>query len=85
MVRLRVESYAGMIFASFNHDIEPLTDFLGPAMKWMDLFMKQGLATRCRPPPRTVFAFPATGKSSWKIPPTAITSRSSISRFKLGR
>ncbi len=62
MVRLRVESYAGMIFASFNHDIEPLTDFLGPAMKWMDLFMKQGLATRCRPPPRTVFAFPATGK-----------------------
>lgn len=81
MVRLRVESYAGMIFASFNHDIEPLTDFLGPAMKWMDLFMKQGLATRCRPPPRTVFAFPATGKSSWKIPPTAITSRSFISRF----
>jgi phenylpropionate dioxygenase-like ring-hydroxylating dioxygenase large terminal subunit len=40
MVRLRTESYAGMIFASFNPQIEPLTDFLGPTMKWMDLFMK---------------------------------------------
>lgn len=39
---LRVESYAGMVFATFKDDIEPLVDFLGPAKKWMDLFMKQG-------------------------------------------
>ncbi len=42
LVKLRVEEYAGMIFATFKDDIEPLVDFLGPAKKWMDLFMKQG-------------------------------------------
>ncbi|WP_461585056.1 aromatic ring-hydroxylating oxygenase subunit alpha [Tepidiphilus sp. HLB4] len=42
LVSLRVEEYAGMIFASFKNDIEPLVDYLGPAKKWMDLFMKQG-------------------------------------------
>jgi hypothetical protein len=45
-----------MIFATFNRQMEPLTDFLGPAMKWMDLFMKQGRATRCRRPPPTASA-----------------------------
>ena len=40
--RLRTESYAGMIFATFNDEIEPLEDFLGPVRKWIDLFMKQG-------------------------------------------
>jgi len=39
---LRVETYQGMIFATFNNDIEPLEDFLGGAKKWIDLFMKQG-------------------------------------------
>ncbi|MFX7620849.1 aromatic ring-hydroxylating dioxygenase subunit alpha, partial [Acinetobacter baumannii] len=39
---LRAESYNGMIFASFNQEIEPLSDFLGHAKKWIDLFMKQG-------------------------------------------
>ncbi|WP_028311663.1 aromatic ring-hydroxylating oxygenase subunit alpha [Derxia gummosa] len=39
---LRVEQYAGMVFATFKADIEPLVDYLGPAKKWMDLFMKQG-------------------------------------------
>lgn len=38
---LRTESYAGMIFATFNKDIEPLVDYLGGAKKWIDLFMKQ--------------------------------------------
>src|SRR6202030_785129 len=32
---LRVEEYAGLIFASFRPDIEPLTDFLGGAKKWI--------------------------------------------------
>lgn len=40
--RLRVESYAGMIFATFKQDIEPLEDFLGDAKLWIDRFMKQG-------------------------------------------
>jgi phenylpropionate dioxygenase-like ring-hydroxylating dioxygenase large terminal subunit len=40
--RLRTESYNGMVFATFNHEIEPLVDFLGPVTKWIDLFMKQG-------------------------------------------
>ena len=42
LVSLRVETYAGLIFASCKPDIEPLADFLGPAKKWIDLFMKQG-------------------------------------------
>lgn len=42
LLRLRTESYAGMIFATFNEDAEPLVDFLGPVTKWIDLFMKQG-------------------------------------------
>ncbi|WP_252108067.1 MULTISPECIES: aromatic ring-hydroxylating dioxygenase subunit alpha [unclassified Halomonas] len=39
---LRTETYNGMIFATFNDDIEPLEEFLGAAKKWIDLFMKQG-------------------------------------------
>lgn len=42
LVSLRVEEYNGMIFASFDRDIAPLTEWLGPAKKWIDLFMKQG-------------------------------------------
>ena len=42
LLKLRTESYQGMIFATFNEDIEPLEDFLGGAKKWIDLFMKQG-------------------------------------------
>ena len=42
LISLRTEEYNGMIFATFRDDIEPLTDFLGPAKKWIDLFMKQG-------------------------------------------
>ena len=40
--QLRTETYAGMIFATFNEEIESLSDFLGPVKKWIDLFMKQG-------------------------------------------
>ncbi|MCJ8507111.1 Rieske 2Fe-2S domain-containing protein [Rhizobium lemnae] len=40
---LRTESYNGMIFATFNDEIEPLVDFLGPEVcRYIDLFMKQG-------------------------------------------
>ena len=41
--RLRVESYQGMVFATFNDDAEPLVDFLGDGVRrYIDLFMKQG-------------------------------------------
>ncbi|WP_063036118.1 aromatic ring-hydroxylating oxygenase subunit alpha [Nocardia grenadensis] len=40
--KLRTESYGGMVFATFDQDIEPLADFLGDAKLWIDRFMKQG-------------------------------------------
>lgn len=40
--KLRVEIFEGMIFATFDHDAEPLEDFLGNAKPWIKLFMKQG-------------------------------------------
>ena len=33
LIRLRVESYAGMVFATFKDDIEPLVDYLGPCQE----------------------------------------------------
>lgn len=38
---LRVEEYNGLIFATFDDTIQSLDSFLGPAKKWIDLFMKQ--------------------------------------------
>lgn len=38
---LRHESYQGLVFATFNNDIEPLEQHLGAAKKWIDLFVKQ--------------------------------------------
>ena len=63
LVSLRTESYAGMIFATFKDDIEPLVDFLGPARKWMDLFMKQGAGYGIKVPGEHRFRFPG----NWKI------------------
>lgn len=43
LLRLRTESYQGMVFATFNQDAPPLVDFLGPEVcRYIDLFMKQG-------------------------------------------
>lgn len=63
LVSLRTEHYAGMIFATFNHHIEPLEDFLGAAKKWMDLFMKQGAGYPIKTGPAHRFRFPG----NWKI------------------
>lgn len=60
---LRVESYAGMIFASFNPDVEPLDDFLGDAKVWMDLFMKQGAGFPVKTQGEHCFRF----RGNWKI------------------
>ncbi|MEV0032556.1 aromatic ring-hydroxylating dioxygenase subunit alpha [Nocardia sp. NPDC050793] len=61
--RLRVESYAGMIFASFDPDIEPLADFLGDAKVWIDLFMKQGAGYPIKTQGEHRFRF----RGNWKI------------------
>lgn len=63
LVSLRVEEYAGMIFATFKDDIEPLADYLGPARKWMDLFMKQGGGYPVKVAGEHRFRFPG----NWKI------------------
>jgi len=63
LVGLRVEEYAGMIFATFKDDIEPLDSYLGPAKKWMDLFMKQGGGYPIKAGNAHRFRFPG----NWKI------------------
>ncbi|WP_109514746.1 aromatic ring-hydroxylating oxygenase subunit alpha [Pseudomonas ovata] len=63
LVSLRVEEYAGMLFATLKDDIEPLVDFLGPARKWIDLFMKQGAGYPIKVPGEHRFRFPG----NWKI------------------
>lgn len=60
---LRTEMYQGMIFATFNDEIEPLVDFLGPAKKWIDLFMKQGGGYPVTTLGEHQFSFPG----NWKI------------------
>jgi phenylpropionate dioxygenase-like ring-hydroxylating dioxygenase large terminal subunit len=63
LVSLRTEEYAGMIFATFKDDIEPLYDYLGAARKWMDLFMKQGGGYPIKVAGEHRFRFPG----NWKI------------------
>ena len=61
--RLKVGVYNGMIFASFNPDIDPLEDFLGNARPWIDLFMKQGGGFPVKTAGEHQFKFPG----NWKI------------------
>ena len=61
--KLRVGQYNGLIFASFNEEIEPLEEFLGPARKWIDLFMKQGAGFGVQVRGEHRFRFPG----NWKI------------------
>ncbi len=63
LVNLRVEEYAGMVFATFKDDIEPLVEHLGAAKKWMDLFMKQGGGFPVKVAGEHRFKFPG----NWKI------------------
>ncbi|MGW1024389.1 aromatic ring-hydroxylating oxygenase subunit alpha [Streptomyces sp. NPDC002577] len=61
--RLKVGTYAGMIFASFDHEIEPLEDFLGGARLWIDRFMKQGAGYPIKVQGEHKFRF----QGNWKI------------------
>ncbi|MFG1394946.1 aromatic ring-hydroxylating oxygenase subunit alpha [Xanthobacter agilis] len=60
---LRTEEYNGLIFATFDDTIEPLVDFLGPARKWIDLFMKQSAGYPMMTQGEHRFTFPG----NWKI------------------
>jgi anthranilate 1,2-dioxygenase (deaminating, decarboxylating) large subunit len=60
---LKVGVYNGMIFASYNEEIEPLEDFLGNARHWIDLFMKQGAGFPIKTQGEHKFSF----KGNWKI------------------
>lgn len=60
---LRVDEYAGMIFATFRNDIGSLAEFLGPARKWIDLFMKQGAGFGVAAAGEHRFRF----RGNWKI------------------
>lgn len=61
--RLRVGTYAGMIFASMNPDVEPLEDFLGGARLWIDRFMKQTAGYPVKVQGEHKFTF----NGNWKI------------------
>lgn len=61
--KLRTESYLGMIFATFNDDIEPLEEFLGDAKLWMERFLKQTNGFPCKVIGVHKFRF----KGNWKI------------------
>lgn len=63
LVKVRTESYNGMVFATLNDEIEPLVDFLGGAKKWIDLFMKQGGGYPIKAMGDHRFRFPG----NWKI------------------
>lgn len=60
---LRVETYNGLVFATFKDDIEPLEDFLGSAKKWIDLFLKQAGGYPVKVLGEHRFNFPG----NWKI------------------
>ena len=63
LIQLRVESYNGLIFATFNEDAPPLEEFLGRAKPWIDLFMKQGGGFPVKVLGEHKFNFPG----NWKI------------------
>ncbi|MFT8805832.1 MAG: aromatic ring-hydroxylating dioxygenase subunit alpha [Acetobacter aceti] len=63
LVRLRVEEYNGLIFATFNQHISSLDTWLGRARLWIDLFMKQGAGWPVKTMGEHRFTFPG----NWKI------------------
>jgi phenylpropionate dioxygenase-like ring-hydroxylating dioxygenase large terminal subunit len=52
-----------MVFASFDHDVEPLEEFLGGARLWIDRFMKQGAGFPIKTQGEHRFTF----RGNWKI------------------
>lgn len=44
----RIASYAGLIFGSFNNDVEPLEDFLGGAKQHIDIWARRAAGAKYR-------------------------------------
>ncbi|MFS3135377.1 aromatic ring-hydroxylating oxygenase subunit alpha [Gluconacetobacter sacchari] len=63
LVNLRVADYQGLIFATFDHAIPDLDNWLGAAKPWIDLFMKQGAGWPVKTMGEHKFTFPG----NWKI------------------
>lgn len=63
LIKIRFETYQGLIFATLKDDMEPLEDFLGGAKKWIDLFVKQGGGYPLKTLGHHRFRFPG----NWKI------------------
>ena len=63
LASLRVEEYAGLIFATCRNDIGSLDDYLGAAKPWIDLFMKQGAGYGVAAAGEQRFRF----RGNWKI------------------
>jgi len=63
LIKLRVDSYGGLIFATFNQDAPSLDEFLGKAKPWIDLFNKQGAGYPVKVGGEHKFRFPG----NWKI------------------
>ncbi|MEV4645529.1 aromatic ring-hydroxylating dioxygenase subunit alpha [Saccharopolyspora sp. NPDC049357] len=61
--KLRTDVYGGLVFATFNDDIEPLEEFLGHARLWIDRFMKQGGGYPIKVLGKHQFKF----RGNWKI------------------
>jgi benzoate/toluate 1,2-dioxygenase subunit alpha len=61
--KLRTESYGGLVFATFNGDIEPLAEFLGDVRLWIDRFAKQGGGYPIKVLGKHQFKF----RGNWKI------------------
>ncbi|MBU2880145.1 MULTISPECIES: aromatic ring-hydroxylating oxygenase subunit alpha [Alteromonadaceae] len=63
LVKVRTESYNGMVFATLKDDLESLDEHLGGAKKWIDLFVKQGGGYPLKTLGDHRFRFPG----NWKI------------------
>lgn len=66
----KVESYKGLIFASWDAGVPPLVEYLGPMAWWLD-----GLVDRC---PNGAIAIPGVSKwtvdCNWKFPAEQLSS-----------
>jgi phenylpropionate dioxygenase-like ring-hydroxylating dioxygenase large terminal subunit len=62
LIEARSEAYAGLIFATWNEDAEPLRDYLGPMAWYLDLLAGRAEMEVVGPPMRHELA------TNWKLP-----------------
>ncbi|MDR7519560.1 MAG: aromatic ring-hydroxylating dioxygenase subunit alpha [Armatimonadota bacterium] len=62
LIRARVESYAGLVFATWDEQAEPLQQYLGPVTWYLDLLAGRAEMEAVGPPHRYEVA------TNWKLP-----------------